>query len=50
MPMYWPGWWSKVHPHPGLMIKVAASSVSGMTRSMRPRSSRVDQSGLINDR
>ena len=50
MPMYWPGSCSNDQPHPGLMTSVAASSVSWMTFSTRPRNSRADQSGLIIDR
>ena len=46
MPTYWPGWWSKDQPQPGLMTSVAASSVSGTTLTILPRSSRADHSGL----
>ena len=50
MPTYWPGWWSQCQPQPGRITMVAASSVSGITFSMRPRSSRAVHSGLISDR
>ena len=45
-----PGWEWPGHSHPGLMKIVAASAVSRSTRSIRPRSSWVDQSGLISSR
>ncbi len=46
---YWPGLWPS-HSNPGLITIVTASSVSRSIRSMRPRSSRVDHSGLISSR
>ena len=50
MPTYWPGWWSNDQPQPGRITRVAAVSVSRTTFSTRPRSSRVDHSGLISCR
>ena len=49
MRTYWPGSWPS-HSQPGLITIVTASAVSGSTDSIRPRSSRVDQSGLISSR
>ena len=46
---YWPGSCPS-HSQPGLITIVTASSVSRSIRSIRPRSSRVDQSGLISSR
>ena len=46
---YWPGLWPS-HSQPGLMTTVTASAVSRSIRSMRPRSSWVDQSGLMSSR
>ena len=46
---YCPGW-CPGHSHPGRMTTVTASGVSRSMRSMRPRSSWVDQSGLISSR
>ena len=47
MPMYCPAACSNSHPQPGSTTIVAASSASGVTLTMRPRSSRADHSGLI---
>ena len=49
MRRYWPGSWPG-HSQPGLITIVAASAVSRSTRSIRPRSSCVDHSGLISSR
>ena len=46
---YWPGL-CPGHSQPGLMTTVTASGVSCSIRSIRPRSSCVDHSGLISSR